>query len=219
MEILKISPISINGIAKIVANNIKKGKLVIIPADTAYALSTNALDEKAIKKVYDVKNRNPKEPIHIFINSVQSAENYSFISENQKKVMNRFLPGPYTFILKKKDIIPSLLTAGMDTIGIRIPDNEFITLLCNYCETPFTATSANKSGLPTIYSIHDIIQQYGEEAITKHFSNIVENDDYILGETSTIIDIIDINEPKILRKGKDVSKKEIHSRINKIINL
>ncbi len=218
MEIIKISPVSINGIAKIVANNLNKGKIAIIPADTAYAIAANALNEKAINKIYDVKNRNKNDPIHIFINSSNSALDYAYVNELQKKILNRFLPGPYTFILKKKDNIPSILTAGLDTIGIRVPDTEFITLLNNYSDFPITATSANKSGLPTAYKIQNIIDQYGEDNLNSYFSNIIENDGEMIGKTSTIIDIINANDPKILRLG-NIDKNEILNKIKKTINL
>jgi len=127
------------------------------------------------------------------------ASKYAYISEKQKKILNAFLPGPLTFILKKKDNIPSSLTAGLDKIGIRIPDSNFTTMLSNYLSVPYTITSANLSGMGSAYTIGDITSQFGED-LHKIFSAVVESNEKLLGKISTIIDISE-DKPKIIREG------------------
>jgi L-threonylcarbamoyladenylate synthase len=207
MEILKITQVTLESIAKIVSKHIKEGKLVIIPVDTAYAISTTALDEKAIKKVFEVKKRGLNNPIHICVNGIESAKKYSEISPPQEKILSHFLPGAYTFILKKKDIVPSILTGGLDTVGLRIPDSTFITMLSNYLEVPFTITSANYSEMQTAYTMDEIKKQFTPEDLHKHFASVVESDVKLLGTISTIIDLTNEKKPKVLREGAVDSKK------------
>lgn len=216
MEIIKLTHVTINGIAKIIANNINRGKLVIIPVETAYALSANALDKNAIEKVYEVKKRENKYPMHICVNSIKMAANYAEISPVQEYLLKHFLPGPITFILNKKPIIPDKLTANLKTIGIRIPNTSFITMLSNYIEVPFTLTSANISGMPTCFSVKDIIAQFGEEYLNKHIATIVESDEKLLGNVSTIVDITNENNPAVIREGI-VDKKTIIEEIEQLL--
>lgn len=216
MEILKITPVTLESIARIVSKHIKEGELVIIPVDTAYALSTNALDEEAVKKVFRIKKRGLHNPIHISINSIESAKKYAEISDRQEKILTHFLPGAYTFILKKKSIIPPILTAGLDTIGLRMPDSAFITMLSNYLEIPFTLTSANYSNMPTTYTMEEIKKQFTEANLHKYFASVVESDKKLLEKTSTIIDISNEKKPKILREGA-VNSNDFFTEFEKLI--
>ncbi len=217
MNILKISSNSYDEVAQNVSNHIKAGYLTVIPSDTAYALSTNALDEVAIKKLYKFKQRNSTEPIHIFLGSVEQIEQYADVSLIQMKILKKFLPGPYTFILKKKDIIPPILTAGLPTIGIRIPNNNFISSVCHYSGVPFTATSSNRSGYPTAYSLDELINQYDEDYLNENISCIVESENSTIGKESSIVDITNAEFPKILRKGA-VDESVIISGIKEILS-
>ena len=141
----------------------------------------------------------------------------AYVSELQEKILKEFLPGPFTFILKKKAVLSSILTGGLDTIGVRIPDTLFMTILSNYLEVPYTATSANYTGMPTSYTIEEIKNQFGEEYLSRHFSTIVESQHKLLGNISTIVDITIEDKPKILREGF-VETTSILNKIEEVIH-
>ena len=108
---------------------INKRGLVITPTDTVYGIMADAIDEDAIKKVYDIKKRGYNKPLIILVDSFEMLSQYTEeISEMERKLMDRFWPGLVTFILKKNDKISDLITAGNDTVGVRIPDNQYYQL-------------------------------------------------------------------------------------------
>lgn len=217
MEYLTLNQVTIESVAKIVSKDIKDGKIVIIPTDTAYAISADATNEESVRKIYNIKNREQTNPIHICVHSINMAKEYAEISEQQEEILNYFLPGAYTFILKKKsDKLPSLLTAGLDTIGIRIPGTDFTSVLGNYLDVPFTATSANLSGMNTAYTMKDIKEQYGDENLSDYFSAVVDSERKLIGNISTIIDIIDVYKPVVLREGV-IKKQDVIKKIEEII--
>ena len=99
--------------------------LVITPTDTVYGIMADAMDEDAIKKVYDIKKRGYNKPLIILMDSFEMVEQYTEeLSEMERKLMDRFWPGLVTFVLKKNSKISDLITAGSDTVGVRIPDNK-----------------------------------------------------------------------------------------------
>lgn len=216
METLKLTSISIKEVAKIVAEHIDRSELIIIPVDTAYAVTVNALDEEAVKKVFILKKRKFENPIPICINNINKLNNYVYVSKIQKEILNHFLPGAITFILKKRKILSPILTGGLDTVGIRIPNTSFITMLSNYLNVPFTLTSANLSGMPTLYSIKDIINQFEKNYLKEYCSLVVETDKSLLGNPSTIVDITNEREPMIIREGV-VNKNDVIEKIKEIL--
>ncbi len=137
------------------ARLIAKGKVIVCPTDTGYALTANALDLKAVVRVFNLKGRSYSNPIHVAVGSLEAAEKYAYINKAAQYLARSFLPGALTLVLPKKEIIPSLLVAGRDTIGIRIPDNRVILTLAAMTDLPLTATSANISGEPTPYSVQE----------------------------------------------------------------
>ena len=107
------------------AQIIKKGGIVIFPTETVYGIGTNGLDENAIKKLYEVKQRPLNKPISLLVNNIEMVEKIAKnITELEYKLMERFFPGPLTIILEKRDIIPDILTSNTNTIGIRMPSGE-----------------------------------------------------------------------------------------------
>ena len=107
------------------AKIIKNGGIVVFPTETVYGIGTNGLDEKAIERLYKVKKRPLNKPISLLVSNIEMIENLAKdITDIEYKLMKAFFPGPLTIILKKKEIVPNILTANTDTIGIRMPDAE-----------------------------------------------------------------------------------------------
>lgn len=139
-----------NGIMKIsvekAAEKIKRGGVVVYPTDTVYGLGVNALDEKAVKKVFEIKKRDFKKPISIIVRDIKMAKEVANFAQSTERILEKILPGPVTVILFKKKILPDILTGGSNKIGIRIPDHKFTKALMEKLDFPITTTSANISG-------------------------------------------------------------------------
>jgi L-threonylcarbamoyladenylate synthase len=182
-----------------------KGEVIVCPTDTGYAFAANALDEAAIEKVFALKKRPHHKPIHMAVSTIDEAGRYAYVNEVARVLAQRFLPGALTLVLLRRETVPSLLTGGRDTVGIRIPDNQTILTLVHMVDCPLTTTSANLSGQATPYRVQEIISQLGNSI---HEVSLILDQGAIppLG-TSTIVDL-SVEPPQILRQGL-ISEPEI----------
>jgi len=186
------------GVLKKAARLIAKGEVVVCPTDTGYALAANGLDPRAVAKVFSLKGRAYSNPIHVAVNSIEAAERYAHLNQAARHLAHHFLPGALTIVLPKKEIIPPLLVAGGDTIGIRVPDNRVILELAMMTDLPLTATSANASGQPTPYSAEEVVALLGEAA--ERVALILDQGPLALRELSTIVDLT-VSPPQLIRQG------------------
>jgi L-threonylcarbamoyladenylate synthase len=184
---------------------IKKGGLVVLPTDTVYGLACDATNPSAVKKLFHVKKRPLTQPLSIAVSKVQDLKKYAKDIPGQAVLLaKKFLPGPITLVVQKSSLIPDIVTAGRDDIGIRIPDSKIILMLIKLVRKPIVIPSANIHGKPSSTTAWQAI---------KHF---LGNVDLILdgGKTkyaieSTIVSLTN-NEIKILREGA-ISANEILS--------
>lgn len=191
------------------ARLISRGHVIVCPTDTGYAFSANALDTRAIARVFNLKGRSFGNPIHIAVTSLEEAEKYAEVNNYARYLAEYYLPGALTLVLKKKDIVPSLLVAGGDTVGIRIPDNEIMLRLAQISGHPLTATSANISGRPGTYSVEEVLEQLGESI--QDVAMVLDQGPLKVRELSTIVDL-SVDPPQLIRQGR-VSWLEVHDRI------
>jgi L-threonylcarbamoyladenylate synthase len=194
------------------AKLIAKGGVIVCPTDTGYAFSANALDSRAITKVFQLKGRSFSNPIHIAVGSIEEAENYAQVNESARYLACHYLPGALTLVLKKKETIPSLLVAGLNTVGIRIPDNKIILQLVEKVGKPLTTTSANISGKPTPYAVEEIIAQLGDSI--QNVALILDQGPLARRDLSTIVDL-SVSPPQLIRQGR-LSWLEIREVLNRI---
>ncbi len=181
---------------KKIALHIKNGKIAIFPTETVYAIGTNGLNSDAVKKIYDIKRRNLKNPINLLVNSINMVESITKnITKLEYKLMDAFFPGPFTLILEKNDIVPSIITSNSNTIGVRMPNNDISLKLIKYANVPIAAPSANISGKPSITQLDDILDDFAKKA-----DYIINGGATNLGIESTIVKVID-DIPYILRPG------------------
>jgi len=186
------------------AKIIRDGGIVIFPTETVYGIGTNGLDEKAIKKIYEVKQRSFNKPISLLVNNIEMVNKIAKnISKLEYKIMESFFPGPLTIILEKRDIIPNILTANTNTVGIRMPSGKIAKKLIEYAGVPIATPSANISGRPSGTNIKDIQKDF--EGKVDYF---IDNGESKLGVPSTIVKVIN-DEVHILREGS-ISKKQIN---------
>lgn len=137
------------------------GGVVLYPTDTVYGLGANIFNRKAVKKVFELKRRNPAKPISVLVKNPSDIEIIAKVGSYERENIKKYLPGPYTLILNKKNIISRTVTGGLKQVGIRIPDNEISRNLAKIF--PITTTSANLAGFEVHQSVDDILSQLGDE--------------------------------------------------------
>lgn len=132
------------------ASLINKGEVVGMPTETVYGLAANALDCDAVKKIFEAKGRPQDNPLIVHISDVNMMDKYVHsVPELAYRIAEKFCPGPITMVLPKRDIIPDVTSAGLDTVGIRIPFHKTARELITACGKPLAAPSANLSGSPS----------------------------------------------------------------------
>lgn len=175
---------------------LESGELVISPTDTVYGIMGDALNEEAIKKVYEAKKRPYSKPLILLMDSYEMIKQYtSQINEVEDKIIRNFLPGLVTIILKKNERVSELITGGGDYVGIRIPNNKELLTIIKKLGRPVISTSANISDEEVITSVTEI-----DDHLLEYIS-YVEDGGVIKAESSTIVKVED-KEIKILRAGK-----------------
>lgn len=190
-----------------IANAIKEGKLIIFPTDTVYGIGTNAYNEEACKKIYEIKGRPSCKPLIILISDTSMIEDLvENISPKEQKIIEKFWPGPLTIKFKKrKGILPDIISAGDEYVRIRLIKNGLIYKIIEKAEVPVVAPSANISGHQTGIKIDNIIKELGGKV-----DYILDCGDYKSDEPSTIIQVEDekivvIREGKIKREELELS--------------
>lgn len=166
------------------AKIIKSGGIGAFPTETVYGLGANALDGEAVKKIFKAKGRPQDNPLIIHIANKKDIDKYvTKVPECAKELMDRFWPGPLTIILKKKDIVSDITSAGLDTIGVRMPKDEIALKLIELSEVPIAAPSANISGRPSPTDIERC-----KEDLDGKVDFIIGNKKSEIGVESTIVD-------------------------------
>ncbi len=191
-----------------VVDIIKRDGIVVFPTETVYGIGGNALSENVIKNIYNIKKRPQEKALNILVKNKEEIKKYAYISnELEEEIIDKFMPGPITIILKKrKSQIPDLLTGNNDTIGIRIPDNDIVKKILEKCNLPIAAPSANISGKPSSIRLEDIKPDFDGKV-----DAFIDGGKCKQNISSTIVKVIDGNI-KILREGI-ISIKDINEKI------
>ena len=180
----------------IAKEELDSNNLVIFPTETVYGLGANALNSLAVDKIFKAKNRASNNPLIVHLKDKSEIEKYAVInSDIERKLINSFMPGPFTLILEKNDIIPSNVTCNLDTVGIRIPIDPIAHNLLEILDYPIAAPSANVSTKPSGTNIYDIIPEF-ESSV----NYIIDGGESRIGLESTVCKVID-GIPTILRPG------------------
>lgn len=206
---------TINDIKKIeqCGEIIRNGGLVIFPTETVYGIGANALSEEATKKIFKAKGRAQDNPLIVHISNYDMIEKVATISnEIEKKLINAFMPGPFTIILSKKEIIPNTVSAGLETVGIRMPSNEIARMLIEQAKVPIAAPSANISGRPSGTILQDIKEEFDGKV-----DAMIDGGKVTIGLESTVVKVIN-GVTTILRPGKvtveDIKKVVEHVEVS-----
>ena len=174
---------------------IRNGGTVAFPTETVYGLGANALDDEAVRKIFIAKGRPQDNPLIIHVSTKEISELVKDVPEVAQKIIDKFWPGPLTVILEKKDIIPNVTSANLNTIGIRMPNSEIALKLIELAERPIAAPSANISGRPSPTEVERCV-----EDLNGRVDYIIGGESSDIGVESTIVDCT-VNPPLVLRPG------------------
>ncbi|MFC5557542.1 L-threonylcarbamoyladenylate synthase [Ureibacillus thermophilus] len=191
---------------------LNQGEVVAFPTETVYGLGAVATNEEAVKKIYKAKGRPSDNPLIVHIGTMEEVPNYvEEIPENAKKLMERFWPGPLTLIMKaKRGVLATSVTAGLSTVGIRMPDHEVALELLRALKKPLAAPSANRSGKPSPTKAAHVY-----EDLKGRIPLILDGGTTGIGIESTVLDVT-VNPPVILRPG-GITKEMLEDEIGEVL--
>ena len=174
---------------------LKNGGVVAIPTETVYGLAANALDKKAVAKIFAAKGRPADNPLIVHITDAKDIEKYAYPNEKAAALAKKFWPGPLTMILPKKDCIPDIVSAGLDTVAIRCPSHPVARAIINAAGVPLAAPSANISGKPSATTAKHVLKDFGE-----NIDAVIDGGTCDCGVESTVVTVA-TEPPVLLRPG------------------
>lgn len=180
------------------AEILRNGGLVGIPTETVYGLAADALNGSAVAKIFKAKGRPMDNPLIVHIADFSDIEKYNLvreIPESAKKLAEKFWPGPLTMIMKKSDVIPDEVSAGLDTVAIRFPSHCLAQAVIKSAHTPLAAPSANLSGSPSPTTANHVMKD-----MKGRIEAVLDGGASSVGVESTVITLV-TNVPRVLRPG------------------
>jgi L-threonylcarbamoyladenylate synthase len=194
MQLIDVASLS-NGALEQILSFLRAGGVIGFPTDTAYGLGADPYNEKAVRRIFEIKGRAETKPILLLVNSIAMAHRVAYLSKTALDLAERFWPGPLTMILPARPGIPSTVTAGTETVGLRWADAAFADRLLEAFSQPITATSANRSGMPSTISITELREQLGESV-----EILIDGGELPTRGGSTLLDLT-ATPARLLREG------------------
>jgi L-threonylcarbamoyladenylate synthase len=168
------------------------GGVIVYPTETVYGLGANALHEKAISRVFRIKKRPLSMPIFLAVSSYEMLERVAEINDEERDILERILPGPVSVLIKKKSIVPDILTAGSPIVGIRFPDHQLAREIID-ASGPITSTSANVTGSPPPASAADVSREIADAV-----DLVIDGGRCRYAQPSTLLDL---SARRVVREG------------------
>ncbi|MDY0349996.1 MAG: L-threonylcarbamoyladenylate synthase [Desulfobulbaceae bacterium] len=199
--LLEINPY--NPQARLIAQVIevlRKGGVICYPTDTMYGIGCDIFNQKAVKRVYQIKKRPKHKPFSFMCSDLKNISEYSHVGNTAYRLMRKCLPGPYTFVLPGTKLVPRIMLTKQKTVGIRVPDHAISLALVKGLSNPILNTSAVlESGGPVPLDGYDVNDLFCNQV------DLIIDGGQIVPAPSTVVSLID-DRPEILREGKgDVS--------------
>ncbi|MGE4555151.1 MAG: L-threonylcarbamoyladenylate synthase [Candidatus Paceibacterota bacterium] len=163
MKIINLNEENTKKIIKETIDILKNGGVVMFPTDTVYGLLADATNKKAVDKVFQIKKRDYKKSLPIFISDISEAKKLAAFGSREEKFLNKNWPGQVTAILKRKDTKKNIYGVEKDTIALRVPDFSLLNIVLEKINRPLIGTSANISGKPSSTNFEDIMKQFKRE--------------------------------------------------------
>ncbi|MCS7131235.1 MAG: L-threonylcarbamoyladenylate synthase [Hadesarchaea archaeon] len=192
------------------AEVLRRGGLVAFPTETVYGLGANALDEKAVLRIFEAKNRPADNPIIVHV--AEKEDIYVLaeqVPELAERLIDRFWPGPLTLLFPKSEVVPKAVTAGLDIVAIRMPSHAVARALIAEAGVPIAAPSANLAGRPSPTSAEHVLRDLGGR-----IEMVIDGGEISYGLESTVLDLT-IEPPTVLRPGP-VTVEELRELIGEV---
>jgi tRNA threonylcarbamoyl adenosine modification protein (Sua5/YciO/YrdC/YwlC family) len=170
------------------------GGVVAYPTDTTYGIGCSIFNKKGLERIYQVKQRDKRKPFSFICSDLSEVSQYARLTNQAFKLMKRYLPGPYTFVLEASREVPDLLTTKQKTVGIRIPDNSICLAIVRELGVPIVTTSANLTGEDPVGDPLEINRLFG------HALELVIDGGLLTTDVSTVISLVG-DQPELLREG------------------
>jgi L-threonylcarbamoyladenylate synthase len=173
---------------------LKRGEVIIYPTDTVYGVGVNALDPRAVTKIFKIKERPLNQALPVAISGLDMAKKFAIITKKAEKLMEAFWPGALTIILRRKPEIPEVVTGDRSKVGLRAPNHIVPLSITKTLNLPIIATSANKHGNVDPVDADEALNQLGDEV------DLIIDGGRVSGKPSTVIDMLR-KPPLIVRRG------------------
>ncbi|MCX6673053.1 MAG: L-threonylcarbamoyladenylate synthase [Methanothrix sp.] len=173
------------------------GGVIVYPTETVYGLGGNALDEQAVMRVFQIKKRPLSKPLFLAVSNFEMLKNVAEVNEDDLDILEQLLPGPVSVLVRKKPIVPDILTAGSSLVGIRYPDHETALRIIDLAG-PITSTSANRTGVLPPTSAAEVSME-----ILDRVDAVVDGGKCRYGQSSTLLDL---QKREIIRPGAGLDR-------------
>ncbi|MBN1572881.1 MAG: threonylcarbamoyl-AMP synthase [Deltaproteobacteria bacterium] len=196
MQIFKINPDNPQKrLIKLVVESLEDGAVIAYPTDTIYGLGCDIYNKGALERLYKIKGKDPNKPMSFLCSGIKEISEYAQVGNQNFRILNNLVPGPYTFILEPSRTVPKLLLNKRKHVGIRVPDNNICRALTEELGRPIITTSVRNLENELFNDAEDIAERFKGQV------DIVIDGGRIVPHHSTIIDLTGI-EPLLIREGK-----------------
>ena len=178
------------------ARLLRAGELVAVPTETVYGLAANALDARACRKIFTAKGRPAHDPLIVHIHSLAQLDEVAESNPAAFKLAKKFWPGPLTLVLPKKSTVPSIVSAGLPSVAVRMPSHALFRRLLKLSSVPLAAPSANRFGY-----VSPTTAEHVRDGLGRKIKHILDGGPCAVGLESTIVDLRDPTSPRLLRPG------------------
>lgn len=178
------------------ADVLAHGGILAVPTETVYGLAAHALDEKACRRIFEIKGRPLIDPLIVHIHDLAGANRLAHWNEWADSLAKAFWPGPLTLVLPKKEVVPPLVTAGLETVAVRMPRHPLLRKLLIKCNLPLAAPSANPFGYLSPTRPEHVLKSFGQK-----LEHLLNGGPCQIGLESTVVDLSQPHRPAVLRPG------------------
>lgn len=178
-----------------VVEALKKGEVICYPTDTMYGIGCDIYNQKAVKRVHQIKQRPKHKPFSFMCSSLTNISSYGHVGNTAYRLMRKNLPGPYTFVLSGTKLVPKIMLTKQKTVGIRVPDSPICLAMIEELGNPILNTSALVEEEPPVLDGLDVDRLFGKQV------DLIIDGGEVYPDPSTVISLI-TDQPEILREGK-----------------
>ncbi len=206
-RVLAVDPVAPTlAVLRAAADTLRAGGVVAFPTETFYGLAVAALDAASVRRIFELKRRPDSKPLIVLVDSVAMAETVAHVTPSARDLMTRYWPGALTLVMPAHAAVPSVVTAGTGTLGVRLSSHPLARGLVELLGEPVTAPSANPDGLAPPTTAAGVLGHFPEG-----IDLILDGGATRGGEPSTVLDLT-VDPPRVLRQGavvvRDITRQQ-----------